>query len=76
MPLFLVLCLTYCIFQTIRRIPQIWEENGGASYSLNVVYLARLGGRVGGGGAGSEEAGAGPHFLLQKIFSYFSSSKS
>ena len=26
--------------------PQIWEENGGASYSPNVAYLAR-----GGGGA-------------------------
>ena len=21
--------------------PQIWEENGGVSYSLNVAYLAR-----------------------------------
>ena len=32
---------TYRIFQTVRRTPQIWEENGGASYSLNVAYLAR-----------------------------------
>ena len=23
--------------------PQIWEENGNASYSLNVAYLARSG---------------------------------
>ena len=49
---------------------QIWEENGGASYSLNVAYLARRWG-WGGSGAGSQEAGAGPQFLLQKFFSYF-----
>ena len=32
----------YRIFQTIRLIfpPQIWEENGGASYSPNAAYLA------------------------------------
>ena len=29
--------------------PQIWEENGGASYSLNVAYLACWGGGDGGG---------------------------
>ena len=35
----------YHIFQTIRHTPppQIWEENGGASYSLNVAYLAHWG---------------------------------
>ena len=34
--------LYYCIFQTIRCTPpKIWEENGGASYSLNIAYLAR-----------------------------------
>ena len=33
----------YCVFWTIRCtfFPQIWEVNGGASYSLNVAYLAR-----------------------------------
>ena len=36
--------LIYRIFQTIRRTPKIWEENGGASYSPNVAYLARWGG--------------------------------
>ena len=35
----------YCIFQTIRCTPQIWEENGGASYSPNVAYLAHWDGR-------------------------------
>ena len=44
MELSLSLCLVprYCIFQTIRCTfpPQIWQENGGASYSLNVAYLA------------------------------------
>ena len=28
-------------FRTIRRTPQIWEGNGGTSYSLNVAYMAR-----------------------------------
>ena len=43
----------YHTFQTMRHTfsPQIWEENGGASYSLNVAYLARGGGR-GDSGAG------------------------
>ena len=49
--------------------PQIWEENGGASYSPNVAYLAHLRGRC--GGVGSQEAGAGPHFLLQNFFPIF-----
>ena len=37
---------TYHIFQTIRHsfLPlAIWEENGGASYSQNVAYLAHWG---------------------------------
>ena len=34
----------YYIFQTIRRTTPNWEGNGGASYSLNVAYLA-LGGQ-------------------------------
>ena len=35
---------TYQIFQTKMQFPlQIWEENGGASYSLNVAYLALRG---------------------------------
>ena len=38
--------------------PPIWEENGGASYSPNVAYLACWGWGSG-GGAGSQEAGAG-----------------
>ena len=40
---------TYCIFQIIRWTfpPQIWEENGGAPYSLNVAYLAHWGGVTG-----------------------------
>ena len=49
--------------------PKFGEENGGASYSPNVAYLAHWVGV--GGGAGPQEAGAGPHFLLQKFFSYF-----
>ena len=32
---------SYHNFQTIRHTPlQIWNENGGASYSPNVAYLA------------------------------------
>ena len=40
---------SYRIFWTIKCTPlsQIWEEDGGASYSPNVAYLAR-----GSGGAG------------------------
>ena len=32
----------YHIFRTIKYTvyPQIWEENRGVSYSLNVAYLA------------------------------------
>ena len=47
-------------YKTHFMPPKIWEENGGASYSPNVAYLAR--GGVGGG------SGAGVFFL-------FSSSK-
>ena len=33
----------YCIVWTVRRTtPQIWAENGGVSYSLNVAYLAHF----------------------------------
>ena len=32
--------------------PQIWEENGGASYSLNVAYLAHCSGEEGSSGSG------------------------
>ena len=37
----------YGIFWTIRHTfpPKIWEENGGASYRLNVAYLAHRGGQ-------------------------------
>ena len=41
------------------------------SYSPNVPYLAHWGEGGGSGGVGSQEAGAGPHFLLQNFFSYF-----
>ena len=34
-------------YKTHLPHPQIWEENGGASYNLNVAYLARWGGRGG-----------------------------
>ena len=33
----------YRIFGLKDTPPQIWEENGGASYSLNVAYLPRWG---------------------------------
>ena len=48
----------YCIFRTIRGTPpQIWEENGGASHSPNVAYLAR--------GVGQQRwSGFFPIFLL------------
>ena len=57
--------LTYRIFQTIRCTPphQIWEENGGASYSLNVAYLACWGGGRGGRSRTT--------FFASKFFSYF-----
>ena len=48
----------YCIFWTIRCTPQIWEENGGVSYSLNVAYLALWSW----GGAGGSGAGFSPYF--------------
>ena len=56
-------------FWTIRCTPQIWEENWGASYSLNVAYLVV--GVGGASGAESQEAWAGLHFLLKIFFSYF-----
>ena len=35
----------FTVFLDCRmHTPQIWEENGGASYRLNVAYLARCGG--------------------------------
>ena len=53
-------------FQTIRRTPQIWEENRGASYSPNVAYLACSRG-VAGGGLG--------RVVVERGFFLFSSSK-
>ena len=54
----------YHIFQIIRHTtPQIWEENGGASYSPNVPYMACLGGLF-------MLLNILPDFLLQKNFSY------
>ena len=46
--------------------PQIWEENGGASYSLNVAYLAPWGGR--GNIMLSMLLNILLHFLLQNFF--------
>ena len=43
----------------------------GVSYSPNIAYLASRAGGAGGGGAVSQEAGAGPHFLLQNFFPIF-----
>ena len=48
----------YLVFWTIRCTPQIWEENGGVSYSLNVAYLALWSW----GGAGGSGAGFSPYF--------------
>ena len=52
----------YSIFRTIRQCtpPQIWEENGGASHSQNVAYLAQGEGWGQGWGSG----GAGFFFFL------------
>ena len=49
--------------------PQIWEENGGASYSLNGAYLVHLGGMY-------VLLNILPHFLPQNFFSYFPPVKS
>ena len=53
--------------------PKFGRKMGVHLYSANVAYLARCGGvgGVGNDGAGSKEAEAGPHFLLQKCFSCF-----
>ena len=49
------------IFLDYKTHPPIWEENGGAFYSPNVAYLAQegWGAGSGGGGAESQESGAG-----------------
>ena len=49
--------------------PKLWEENGGVSYSPNVAYL------VSGGGGVFILLNILPHFLLQRFFFLFSSSK-
>ena len=36
--------LPYFSDYKMHFFPQIWEENGGASYSLNVAYLTHEGG--------------------------------
>ena len=61
-------------FSDYKMHPQIWEENGGVPYSLNVAYLACWGGRVV-VEWGSQKAGAGPHLLIQFFFFLFSSSE-
>ena len=55
------------------HFPPKFGGRWGVSYSPNVAYLARCcRGRCGdGGGIGSQEAGAGPHFLLQFFFPIF-----
>ena len=50
--------------------PQIWEENGGASYGLNVAYLARY--RI---SALKDVIKYFTTFFASKIFFLFSSSK-
>ena len=56
----------YRIFWIIRHTSpcQIWEENGGVSYSLNVAYLACWGRLF-------MLLNILPHFLLQNFFSCF-----
>ena len=50
-------------FLDYKRHPtQIWEENGGVSYSPNAAYLARFRGRGAGGAA--VERDFFPIFLL------------
>ena len=67
----------YCIFQTIRRTPPILEENGGASYSLNVAYLSHCGEGEGGEWWWRRVTGgrSGTTFFAQIFFSYFHSLK-
>ena len=36
--------MPYCLDYKTHTSPQIWEEDGGASYSPNVAYLAHWGG--------------------------------
>ena len=60
----------YCIFQTVRLIP---TANLGGKWRYVLYSKCSLPGSLAGegGGAGSQEAGAGPHFLLQIFFPYF-----
>ena len=52
--------IPYFLDYKIHFPPQIWEENGGASYSPNIAYLARDGVEV----------------LVERVFFFlFSSSK-
>ena len=66
----------YRIFQTIRHTSpkKIWEENGGASYSLNVAYLVHwcLGRRRWSGVTGGRIRTT---FFASNFFAFFSSSK-
>ena len=67
-----VLNFNLLYFWTIRHTsPQIWEEKGGTSYSPNVAYLARGGGR---GWRWSRVTGGRSRttfFCLKFFFSYF-----
>ena len=64
--------LPYVLDYKTHSPHQIWEENGGVSYSLNVAYLAHC--RV--GGELFMLLNILPHFLFQNVFSYFPPLKS
>ena len=60
------------IFLTIRCTPPPPNLGGKQGCILqSECSLPGLLGKGGGGGVGSQEAGTGPHFLLQNFFSYF-----
>ena len=51
--------LYFSDYKTHSPPPPIWDENGSASYSLNVAYLARWWGRGGGSGEWGDVGRAG-----------------
>ena len=58
-------------FSDYKTPPQNLGGKGGCVLESECSLPGSLGGWGGGSGAGSQEAGAGPHFLLQNLFSYF-----
>ena len=62
--LFKLLYILYFSDYKMHFFPQIWEEHGGASYSLNVVYIYI-------GEILFMLLDILPHFLLQNFFRYF-----